>query len=203
MRHFIHSVLSFVLVAGFAFSAQAAPEKFLLDKPHTQVIFEVNHLGFSTSIGKFTDYEGAIQLDEQEPEKSSVDVTIQTASIDLNDDKWNEHMRSADFFNVEKFPTMTFKSTKVEKTGDKTANVTGDLTLLGVTKPVTLAVTHINTGKHPMADRIETGFSAAGKIKRSDFGMNNGVPMVGDEVTIRIEAEAYKEDKTAAGVENQ
>jgi polyisoprenoid-binding protein YceI len=160
-------------------------------------------MGLSHSFGKFTDYQGAISLDEADPEKSAVDVVIQTASVDLNDDKWNEHVKGKDFFDVEKFPTMTFKSTKIEKTGDQTANVTGDLTLLGVTKPVTLTVVHNKTGKHPMKDVMATGFSATGTIKRSDFGMKYGLPMVGDDVKLIIEAEAYGEDKTAKGVENQ
>jgi polyisoprenoid-binding protein YceI len=202
MRRFA-LLASVALVSGFAFSAQAAPEKFELDKPHTQIIFSVNHLGFSTSYGKFTDYAGTINLDQQEPKNSDVDVTIQTASLDMSDEKWDEHLKSKDFFDVEQFPTMTFKSTKVEVTGDKTANVTGDLTLHGVTKPVTLAVTYNGTGKHPMMDRMETGFEATGKIKRSDFGMGYGVPAVGDDVNITISVEAFQPPKAGQGLENQ
>lgn len=198
---FIPALLGIAIIAGFAGSASA--EKYILDKPHTQIIFKVNHMGFSHSFGKFTDYNGVINYDEADPAKSNADVTIQTASLDLDDDKWNEHMKSKDFFDVEKFPTMTFKSTGIEKTGDKTANITGDLTLLGVTKPVTLAVQQNNMGKHPMKDIKASGFSANGKIKRSDFGMKGGIPMVSDDVDIIIEVEAYGEDKTANGVENQ
>lgn len=203
MHRFIFALIGFACITGFAPAAFAAPEKFLLDKPHTQVIFVVNHMGFSHSYGKFTDYEGAIALDTATPADSSVEVTIKTASLDLDDDKWNEHMKGKDFFDVEKFPTMTFKSTKVEVTGEKTANVTGDLTLLGVTKPVTLAVTQNGLGKHPMKDVMATGFSGTATIKRSDFGMGYGIPMVGDDVKVIIEVEAYGEDKTAAGVENK
>jgi polyisoprenoid-binding protein YceI len=203
MRHFLPALAGLALVSGFSAQAFAATEKFNLDKPHTQIIFSVEHMGLSHSYGKFTDYEGAINLDENTPEQSNAEITIKTASVDLDDDKWNEHVKGKDFFNVEKFPTITFKSTKIEKTGDHTANLTGDLTLLGVTKPVTLAVVHNKTGKHPMKDVMATGFSATGTIKRSDFGMNYGVPMVGDEIKLIIEAEAYSEDKTAKGVENQ
>jgi polyisoprenoid-binding protein YceI len=199
----VPALLGFALLTGFAAPALAAPEKFNLDKPHTQIVFVVSHMGFSHSYGKFTDYAGTVNIDDAEPTKSNADVTIQTASIDLDDQKWNEHLKGKDFFDVEKFPTMTFKSTKVEKTGDKTANVTGDLTLLGVTKPVTLAVVHNNTGKHPMKDIRATGFSATGTIKRSEFGMNYGLPMIGDDIKILIEVEAYGEDKAAAGVKNQ
>ena len=207
MRRILPAVLpvlaGLAFVSGFTAQAFAAPEKFILDKPHTQIIFSVSHMGLSHSFGKFTDYEGAINLDENTPDQSSTEITIKTASLDLDDDKWNEHMKGKDFFDVEKFPVMTFKSTKIEKTGDHTANLTGDLTLLGVTKPVTLAVVHNKTGKHPMKDVRATGFSATGTIKRSDFGMKYGLPMVGDDVKIIIEAEAYGEDKTAKGVENQ
>ncbi|MGB4108118.1 MAG: YceI family protein [Alphaproteobacteria bacterium] len=191
---FIPALLGVAIMAGFAGPASA--EKFILDKPHTQIIFKVNHMGFSHSFGKFTDYAGEINYDETDPAKSNADVTIQTSSLDLDDDKWNEHMKSKDFFDVEKFPTMTFKSTGIEKTGDKTANITGDLTLLGVTKPVTLAVQQNNMGKHPMKSISATGFSATGKIKRSDFGMSGGIPMVSDEVDLIIEVEAYGEDKS-------
>ena len=183
-------------VAIIGFAGPASAEKFVLDKPHTQIIFKVNHMGFSHSYGKFTDYTGEINYDEADPTKSNADVTIQTASLDLDDQKWNEHMKSKDFFDVEQFPTMTFKSTGIEKTGDKTANITGDLTWLGVTKPVTLAVQQNNMGKHPMKGINATGFSASGKIKRSDFGMKGGIPMVSDEVDIIIEVEAYGEDKS-------
>ena len=198
---FIPVLLGAVIICCFA--QPAAAEKYNLDKPHTQIIFSVNHLGFTNSYGKFTDYAGTLNFDEAQPEKSNVDVTIQTSSLNMDDEKWNEHLKSKDFFNVVQFPTMTFKSTKVEVTGDHTANVTGDLTLLGVTKPVTLVVTHNKTGKHPMKDIMASGFSATGTLKRSDFGMGYGVPMVGDEVKLIIEAEAYGEDKTVAGVENQ
>jgi polyisoprenoid-binding protein YceI len=197
----IPALVGFALVSGFA--APAAAEKFILDKPHTQIIFVVNHMGLSHSYGKFTDYAGTIEVDPALPESASTEITIQTASIDLDDDKWNEHMKNKDFFNVEEFPTMTFKSTKVEVTGKDTAKLTGDLTLLGVTKPITLDVRHNKTGQHPMKSVQATGFSATGTIKRSDFGMNFGIPMVGDDVKLIIEAEAYGEDKTAKGVENQ
>ncbi len=197
MRRLIPALLGFSILASVP--AFAAPEKFVLDKPHTQIIFSVSHMGLSNSFGKFVDYEGEINFDQAEPEKSNVDVTIKTASLDLDDEKWNEHMKNKDFFNVEQFPTMIFKSTKVEKTGDNTANVTGDLTLLGVTKPVTLAVVHNKTGKHPMKDIMASGFSATGTLKRSDFGMSYGLPMVGDDVKLIIEAEAYGTE----GAQNQ
>ena len=104
-------------------------------------------------------------------------------------------MKNEDFFNVEKFPEMTFKSTGVTVTGENTGDVTGDLTLLGVTKPVTLHVTFNKAGKHPMGDKYAAGFSATGTLRRSDFGMDYGLPMVSDEVELRIEVEGVRENR--------
>lgn len=176
-----------------ASAAMAEIQTYKLEKPHTQIIFSVNHLGFSHSYGKFTDFDGTIVFDRGEPEKSKVDVIIKTASLDLEDEKWNEHMKGADFFNVEKFPDMTFKSINVLKTGEKTGKLSGELTILGVTKPVTLDVVFNKADKHPMKDINMAGFSASGKIKRSDFGMNYGLPMVGDDVNLIIEVEVIQE----------
>jgi polyisoprenoid-binding protein YceI len=169
--------------------ALAAVEKYTFEKPHTQILFSVNHLGFSNSTGRFNDFDGQMIIDRENPANSSVNVTIKTDSIDMSHEAWEDHLKNADFFNVEKFPEMTFESTNVEITGENTANVTGDLTILGVTKPVVLAVTHNKSGKHPMKNVDWVGFSATTTIKRSDFGMNYGLPNVSDEVDIRIEVE--------------
>ncbi len=196
--------LGVAMAASVTFSAaHAAADKYVLDKPHTQIVFIADHLGFSRSVGKFTDYTGGFIFDTVDPVKSSAEVTINTNSLELNDAKWNEHMKSADFFNVAKFPTMTFKSTKIEKTGDKAAKITGDLTLLGVTKPVTLDVTHNNSARHPFSGKFVSGFSATGKIKRSDFGMSYGLPAIGDEVTLMIEVEGLREDAEGQTQTNQ
>lgn len=196
--------LGVALAAGVTFSgAQAATDKYVIDKPHTQIIFIADHLGFSHSVGKFTDYAGGFIFDTVDPAKSSAEITINTASVELNDTKWNDHMKNADFFNVEKFPTMTFKSTKIEKTGEKTGKITGDLTLLGVTKPVTLDVVHNNSARHPFSGKFVSGFSATGKIKRSDFGMNYGLPAIGDDVTLMIEVEGLREDAEGQTPTNQ
>lgn len=173
--------------------ASAQVERYKFDDPHTQVVFMVNHMGFSNSIGKFTDYEGTIEFNRDEPAKSTVEVTIETDSLDFADDTWNEHVEAADMLNVEKFPTMTFKSTNIDVTGEKTAKITGDLTLLGVTKPVVLDTVFNNAGKAPMGNVYKAGFSATGTLKRSDFGMTKGIPMVGDEIKLIIEVEANRE----------
>jgi polyisoprenoid-binding protein YceI len=194
------TALSLAALAGFASPAQAEVESYGFDKAHTQIYFSVNHLGFSNSRGRFLNFDGTLQLDRAAPASSMVDVSIDTASIEMNDQAWNDHMKNADFFNVEKFPAMTFKSTSVEVTGENTANVTGDLTLLGVTKPVVMAVTHNKSDVHPYSGKMVAGFSATTNIKRSDFGMNYGLPAVGDDVAINIEVEAVRAD---AEVTNQ
>ena len=183
--------------------AFAQIEKYSFDKAHTQILFFVNHLGFSNSQGEFYDYDGYFMFDRGAPENSKIDITIKTASIDMDDDKWNAHMRNEDFFNVETYPDMTFKSTNIEVTGENTANITGDLTIIGVTKPVTLSVTHNKSGKHPFNGKFVAGLSASAMIKRSEFGMNYGLPMVGDDITLRLEVEGIRQDKAGKGLENQ
>jgi polyisoprenoid-binding protein YceI len=194
MRRLLVSVLAVSVLMGGSVQARAEAVKFTIEKPHTQILFFVNHLGYSHSMGKFMDHTGTIMWDKDAPEKSSVEVSIPTTSLEMGDATWNDHMKAAKFFDVAQFPTMTFKSTGIEKTGEKTANITGDLTLKGVTKPVVLATTFNNQGKHPFAGKEWIGFSANTTIKRSEFGMTEAVPMVGDDVEIRLEVEAFVED---------
>ncbi len=183
----------FFLLSGT--QAMAAAETYEFDKAHTQILFFVSHLGFSMSQGEFHDYDGQIVLDRENPENSSVEVVIKTESIDMDDEKWDAHMKDPDFFNVEKFPEMTFKSTGIEVAGEDTAKMTGDLTILGVTKPVVLDVKHNKSGHHPYSGKWVAGFSASTIVKRSEFGMNYGVPNVGDDVEVRIEVEAVRVDE--------
>ena len=184
----------FALLMLVANPAKAEIEYYKFDKAHTQILFFIDHLGFSKSQGEFHEYEGAFTFNRADPEKSSVEITINTDSIDMDDEKWNEHMKNEDFFDVAKFPTMTFKSTEIKKTSDKTANVTGDLTILEITKPVTLNVTFNKAGVHTFNQKYVAGFSATTQIKRSDFGMNYGLPLIGDEVDIRLEVEGFRQN---------
>ncbi len=177
-----------------AVPAFAQVETYDFDKAHTQIVFQADHLGFSKSHGMFTDFDGAFTIDRGKPENSSVEIVIKTDSIDMNMEKWDEHMKNEDFFNVAKFPEMTFKSTKIEITGENTANMTGDLTLLGVTKPVTLAVTHNKSGPFPFGDKYVAGFSATGTLNRADWGMTYGTPAMGTDVILRIEVEGVRRD---------
>tara|TARA_R110002095_G_scaffold178168_1_gene155499 strand:+ start:470 stop:1126 length:657 start_codon:yes stop_codon:yes gene_type:complete len=180
---------------------QSTAERYTFDKSHTQILFFVDHLGFSKSQGEFLDYDGYFVFDRTHPEKSNVDVTIKTASVDMDSDKWDEHLKSPDFFNAEAFPDMTFKSTAIKITGEKSADITGDLTLLGVTKPVVLKVTYNKSDKHPFSGKYVSGFSATAVVKRSEFGMNYGLPGVGDDVHLRLEVEGERVEAAEAPAE--
>ncbi len=192
MRLLLSALLTTTLFAG---SAHAEAQKYTFDKLHTQIFFSVNHLGFSNSTGRFLGFDGGFTFDEAAPANGAVEVTIDTNSLNMDDATWDEHLKAKDMFNTDEFKTMTFKSTKVELTGEKTAKLTGDLTLIGQTKPVTLDVTFNKCGVHPMSSAPTCGFSALGTLKRSDWGMTKGIPMVGDDVTLRIEVEANAEKK--------
>ncbi len=180
-----------IAAAFLAAGSVSAADTYVLDTVHTQILFTVSHMGFSNSTGTFTDFDGKFVFDEDNFANSSVEVTIDTASINMNDDTWNEHMRDEKWFNVAEYPTMTFKSAKVEQTGDNTMDITGDLTLLGVTKPATLKTVFNKAGD--LMGEMKAGFSAKTKLDRTAFGMKTFSPMIGDEVTIRIEVEGTKQ----------
>lgn len=182
--------LIFSLAMLTAVPAVAAPQTFTFDVPHTQVYFRVNHLGFSNTHGTFKEFAGQVVLDQDAPEASKVSFKIDAASLDTDYAKRDEHLRSKDFFDVAKHPDITFTSTKVEKTGDKTAKVTGDLTLLGVTKPVVLDVTLNQMAVSPINNKLTAGFTALTTIKRTEFGMMTYAPALGDDISIVIDAEA-------------
>ena len=196
MRKISLFILALFTLFSLSVAPQARAELYVLEKPHTQILFNVSHLGFSKSYGKFLKFDGEFHFDPTKVEDSKINVIINTASIEMNDGKWNDHLKNADFFNVEKFPEMTFTSTAIQKTGENTGLVTGNLTLLGVTKPITLNVTYNKTDIHPFTKETVAGFSARGSLKRSDFGMTYGLPGIGDEVEIILEVEGLKRDST-------
>jgi len=171
-------------------SAFAAPVTYKIDPNHTDVVASWSHFGFSNPIAHFGQVDGSITYDAKNVGTSKVEVTIPLAGLNANVEKFNEHLRSADFFDAEKYPTITFKSTKVEAAGDKKLRVFGELTIKGVTKPVVLDTTINKIGDHPMAKRAAAGFDATTTIKRSDFGVDKFAPNVSDNVTIRITTEA-------------
>jgi polyisoprenoid-binding protein YceI len=185
------------LAAALALASPAiAADTYQFDKPHTNVGFQVRHI-FTMVSGKFTDFSGTIQIDRANPEKSSVEFTIQATSIDTSEPRRDQHLRSADFFDVANHPTITFKSTAVKPNGKDSFLVTGDLTLRGVTKQVSLPVTLLGEGKDPMGTE-KIGFETGVTLNRKEFGLNwnraleTGGVLVGDEVKVQIAVEANK-----------
>ncbi|HYD69702.1 YceI family protein [Azospirillum sp.] len=189
---FAAALLASATIVAIGAPAFAAPVSYKIDPAHTAVVFIVNHLGFANAVGRFNTVSGDVTFDKDAVQNNAVNVVIETASVDTNHAKRDEHLRSPDFFNAKEFPQLTFKSTKVERTGETSGKLHGDLTLLGVTKPVVLDVTFNKEGVSPASKKETAGFSARGTIKRSDFGMKYGVPNIGDEITLLIEAEAVK-----------
>ena len=195
------SVLFFYL-AMLPLGALAA-ETYKLDRPHTQIIFSVNHLGFSHSYGKFLDYDGTFTVDREHPERDAATVTIRTGSLDMGDNSWKEALTGPDYFDSDKYPTMTFKATRVTKTGDQSAKMDGLLTLRGVTRPVALDVHFNKSGRHPFEAKYVAGFSADGVIDRGAFGMTAGEPLVGNDVAIHIEVEGDRVEAPGHDFYNQ
>ena len=182
-------------VLFFACAPAQGADQFKVDGDHAFVYFNVSHSGWGHAWGRFNTVSGDIVLDKDDPSKSSISVVIDAASVDTNHDKRDEHLRSPDFFNAEEFPEITFESNKIEATGERSGKVTGDLTLLGVTKAMTLDVTWNAESPLPWdANVIKTGFSTVLKVMPGEFGMTN-VPGfgMGPEVTMFIELEAIKQ----------
>lgn len=185
-----HTLAALAVSAAFALPAAAA-DSYTIDASHTYPGFEINHLGFSTMRGTFDATSGSVTLDPAAKD-GSIEITIDTASIDTGHAKRDEHLKGEEFFNVARFPSMIYKAAKLRFKGDKLAGADGELTLLGVTRPVPLTVTSFNCGPHPMNKKQVCGANATATIKRSEFGMKTYVPAVGDEVRISIEVEAVK-----------
>lgn len=172
---------------GTADPAKAVAGTYKIDPAHTQVLWQLNHMGFSLFDGAFADPTGTLVFDPKKPASAVLDVEIPIARITTTSAKLNEHLLGADFFDATKFPTATFKSTRVVVSG-QTAKITGNLTLKGVTKPVVLDTKFIGAGMHPMTKSAAIGFRATTTIKRSDFSLGYAVPVVGDTVTLTINA---------------
>lgn len=174
-------------------TAFAAAERYNVDASHTNILVSVSHLGFSDMVLEALQPEGTLFFDQESPQNSSIEITLKAQNIDGDDEKFNAHLQSADFFDTANFPKITFNSTKIDVTGEDTGVVSGDLTLLGITKPVSLDVKFNKAGTNPFTQAETIGFSAKGKLKRSEFGMGYGLPAIGDDITININLEAIKQ----------
>lgn len=172
----------------------AAPVDYKIDPTHTATVFSWNHFGFSTPSANFSDIQGVIKVDNAKPSNSSVEVTIPVSSVNTNVTALDKEFQQEAWFNAAKYPNITFKSTKVETKDKKHFKITGNLTVKGITKPVVLNAVLNKQGEHPMAKVPAIGFNATTSFNRSEFGIGNYVPNVGDKITVNIttEAEAAK-----------
>lgn len=183
------------LIAGLLTGLLAAPaiaETYTADVSHTYPAFEVSHLGFSMARGRFDKTAAKINLDRA-AKKGTLDASIETASVNTGWPKRDDHLRGEDFFNVAKFPTMSYKSSSFKFDGERLVGIDGELTMLGVTKPVSLTVTGFRCGPHPMNKKELCGADAVANLKRSEFGMKYGLPAIGDDIRIAIGIEAFKD----------
>jgi polyisoprenoid-binding protein YceI len=186
------SVFAAILVSiALPLSAFAA-DSYTVDPLHTFPRFRINHLGFSTMQGRFDKTTGKVALDRA-AKTGSVELAIETASVSTGFVKRDDHLKSPDFFNAAEFPTITYKSTAIHFKGDTPSSVEGNLTISGVTKPVTFTIDAFNCGANPMNKKEECGADASADIKRSDFGVKYGVPNIGDDVKLVLEIEAIKD----------
>ena len=183
--------LSFGLAVALASSVTlAAPVDYKIDPTHTATVFSWNHFGFSTPSANFSDIQGVIKVDNAKPANSSVNVTIPLSSVNTNVPALDKEFQEEAWFNAAKYPNITFKSTKVETKDKKHFKITGNLTVKGITKPVVLDAVLNKQGEHPMAKVPAIGFNATTSFNRSDFGIGNYVPNVGDKITVNITTEA-------------
>lgn len=191
MHKFVKISAALAIIAA-ASASTAAPETYAVESTHTFPSFSYSHMGLSTQISKFTKTSGTIVLDAA-AKTGSVDVTIDMTSVETGVPVFNGHIQGDGFLDTAKFPTATFKSTKVIFEGDKPAAIEGNLTIKGVTKPVTLKVTNFVAKDHPMMKKPALGADASTVIKRTEFNAGKYVPAVGDDVTITISLEALKQ----------
>ena len=183
--------IALLIVSLFTAPAMAA-DTYTLDAGHTFPRWQISHFGFSTHHGQFNKTSGKLVLDAKAG-TGSVEVAIDTTSVATGDPALEKHLRSPDFFNVEKFPTLTFKSKSMKFEGGKPISAIGDFTMLGVTKPITLRIAQVKCAMHPIAKKEACGAEVSGSVKRSEFGMKYGTPALGDEIKLTIQVEAIKD----------
>jgi len=181
-----------VTLLALAPAAVLAADTYTIDPTHTFPRYEYNHMGFSTHHGQFDKTSGKITLDRA-AKTGSIDITVDTSSINVGNPKFEDELRGDKFFDSSKYPAMTFKATSIKFNGDTPASADGELTLHGVTKPLTLTINNLKCAPHPMRKVEDCGAEVTGTLKRSDFGIGRFAPMVSDEVKLTIQVEAFKD----------
>lgn len=192
MNTFVRYAAILSLATGLAAPAFAAPTTYVIDPTHTYPRFSYSHFGLSTQLSRFNKTSGTVVLDKA-AKTASVDIVIDMTSVDTGFATFNEHIQAEDFLDTAKYPTATFKSTRVDFAGDQPAAIHGDLTIKGVTRPVTLEVTSFVNMPHPMLKKDAIGADAKVVIKRSEFNAGKYAPNVGDDVTVSIALEAVQQ----------
>jgi len=190
------AIVAALLLSLCAGQALARSERYTFDRVHSQIEFRVSHIGFSMSAGEFHEWDGAFNFDPDNWTTASVEVTIDAASLDMDNGPWNRALLGRKYFNVAEHPKLRFVSTGLKKTGAASGVLEGTLTLLGISRPVALDVIFNRVGVHPYSGLHVAGFSASTRIKRSDFGMREALPAVGDDVEIRLEIEGVRSART-------
>ena len=168
---------------------QVRSGSYVLDPAHGKITWSVSHMGFSTYVGQFSDVSANLELNSANPEASSLDASVRMDSVGTFSDGLDKHLKTADFFDTASHPTASFRATSIRPTDADSADITGNLTLRGVTRPVVIKADFNQAGVNPVNKTYTVGFDGEAKIKRSDFGISYGLPMLGDEVTLHLEAE--------------
>lgn len=203
MKTFLFPTVALTLALTAPALAQTAPTRdpaqiqagtYAVDPGHTQVGWKVSHMGFSNYSGGFSDVSGALTLDPKNPAQSKLSITIPIASVSTTSAKLTGELKGDQWLDGAKFPEMTFVSTKVEPQGVGKAKVLGNLTLHGVTKPVTLDVALVGAGANPLSKKYTVGFEATGTLKRSEFGVKTYLPLIGDDLQLTIEGAFERQD---------
>lgn len=189
MERPVKTFLCAAVAALATLSAAAQTETYTIDSSHTFPMYEINHFGFSVQRGRFNRTTGKIQLDLA-AHRGSAEVAIDTRSVSTGVEKLDEHLQTEDFFDSAKYPQMTFRSDQLAFDGDNLVSATGDLTIHGVTRPVTFKVNWFHCGMHAIAKKKACGVDLEARIKRSDFGIKFGLPGLGDDVLLRVSTEA-------------
>ncbi len=191
----IRSLCAALALFCAAAGSDARADEWIVDKQHTEIRFSWDNLGLARRSGRFLDIDGRLTFNPTEPESGAVEVSIATSSLTTGTREWDDAMKSPDFFSARAHPRITFRSTGITKLSEKTGEINGELTVLGVTRPVTLAATWNFTGEHPLSasnstfqGRWVSGFTASAKVMRSEFGLKRGIPLLSDEIRIDIDA---------------